>query len=92
MTPEEFEKEAADLSERMQKEVLAEEARFEATINAPLPPRRYANTQYWEKVGPLIDGHRWSVRYDQAEKALQEATDRIAAKYYHLLLDLEGKL
>ncbi len=92
MTGAEFQREAEELAERMHKEVLEAEAHFERVINAPLPPKRYPDTNYWDKVGPLIDGYRWGVRYDKAEKELMEATDRLAAKYYHLLIDLEAKL
>ena len=39
--------------------VLAAEAKYKARMEKGITPKRYPNTNYWDRVGPQIDSYRW---------------------------------
>lgn len=74
-------------------EVIAAEARYTEAINAQLswdnPATRGYNTDYWKRVGPMIEGFLVTDRERRARRTLDAEANAIGLKYAEAMERLE---
>lgn len=72
-------------------QVLVHEAVFEQHMNAPLGRTPYANSNYWDKWGPAIDGFLYNCRRDTAEADLNRKMLELDALFAAKMQALENQ-
>jgi hypothetical protein len=89
VTPE-FLAAACELQNEYHEQLLAHERVFEERMNAPLGRTQYANTNYWDKWGPAIDGWLYNNRREAAEAELDRNTLALDAEFAAKMQQLEN--
>lgn len=67
--------------ERHREMVLEAEERYRIKMNAPLNAPKYPNTNYWDKWGPVLNGHIYAMREQAAQSVLEQEVAEADAQF-----------